>query len=158
LTAIETQVLTLERDPCNSEALHSIFRGFHTIKGLAGFLELWEIQKFAHEVEAVLDRARNSQLTLSGAAIDAVLQSADFLQRWLAHLETTLRNQPSIAPEWDAALFSRIRTLSSSAAGPQPVAEELSAMAAAVANGASHRETRRRPKARVPSGGAKPWR
>jgi two-component system chemotaxis sensor kinase CheA len=135
LTAIEAQVLTLERDPCNSEALHSVFRGFHTIKGLAGFLELWEIQKLAHEVEAVLDRARNFQLTLSGAAIDAILQSADFLQRWLAHLETTLRNQPSTAPEWDQPLLSRIQALSSSATDPHPGTEELSAMASAVAGG-----------------------
>ena len=134
LTAIEGQVLTLERDPCNSEALHSVFRGFHTIKGLAGFLELWEIQKLAHEVEAVLDRARNSQLTLSGAAIDAILQSADFLQRWLAHLETELHNRPSTPPAWDEALLSRIRALSSCPAGPQPAPEELAAMASAVAS------------------------
>jgi two-component system chemotaxis sensor kinase CheA len=135
LTAIEAQVLTLERDPTDREALHSIFRGFHTIKGLAGFLELWEIQKLAHEVETVLDRARTAQLTLSGAAIDAVLQSADFLQRWLAHLETELHNKPSTAPEWDEALLSRIRALSSFPAGPQGAPEELSAMASAVASG-----------------------
>jgi two-component system chemotaxis sensor kinase CheA len=70
LAKIEAQVLTLERDPCNSESLHSVFRSFHTIKGLAGFLELWEIQKLAHEVETVLDKARNSQLTITPASID----------------------------------------------------------------------------------------
>ena len=155
LTAIEAQVLTLERDPCNSEALHSVFRGFHTIKGLAGFLELWDVQKLSHEVEAILDRARNFQLTLSGAAIDAILQSADHLQRWLAHLETALKNQPSTPPEWDEALFSRVRALSSSptaqASAPKPAPEPapepaaksapeslpegLSSMASAVAAG-----------------------
>ncbi len=135
LTAIEAQVLTLERDPCDSEALHSIFRGFHTIKGLAGFLELWEIQKLSHEVETVLDQARTSQLTLSEAAIEAILQSADYLQRWLAHLETELQNRPSTAPEWDEALLSRIRALSSSPVGPPPAPEDLSALASAVASG-----------------------
>ena len=40
LTTIEPQLLTLEQDPANAEAIHAIFRGFHTIKGLAGFLEL----------------------------------------------------------------------------------------------------------------------
>ena len=123
LTAIEAQVLTLERDPRDSEALHSVFRGFHTIKGLAGFLELWDVQKLSHEVEAILDRARNFQLTLSGAAIDAILQSADHLQRWLAHLETALKNQPSTPPEWDEALFSRVRALSSSPTAPEPARE-----------------------------------
>ena len=135
LTAIEAQVLTLERDPCDSEALNSIFRGFHTIKGLAGFLELWEIQKLSHEVETVLDRARTSQLTLSAAAIEAILLSADYLQRWLVHLETELQNRPSTAPAWDEALLSRIRALSSSPEGPPPSPEDLSAMASAVAGG-----------------------
>jgi two-component system chemotaxis sensor kinase CheA len=135
LTAIEAQVLTLERDPCDSEALNSIFRGFHTIKGLAGFLELWEIQKLSHEVETVLDRARTSQLTLSDAAIEAILQSADYLQRWLAHLETELQNRPSTAPDWDEALLSRIRALSSSPVGPPPASEDLSALASAVKSG-----------------------
>jgi len=123
LTAIEAQVLTLEQDPCNSEALHSVFRGFHTIKGLAGFLELWDVQKLSHEVEAILDRARNFQLTLSGAAIDAILQSADHLQRWLAYLEAGLQNRPSSAPEWDEALFSRVRALSSTPDKPESATE-----------------------------------
>ena len=68
LTSIEAQVLTIERDPSDSEALNAVFRGFHTIKGLAGFLELWEVQRLAHEVETVLDRARNAQLTITPAA------------------------------------------------------------------------------------------
>jgi two-component system chemotaxis sensor kinase CheA len=51
LASLEAQVLTLERDAANSEALHSVFRSFHTMKGLAGFLELSEFQKLAHEVE-----------------------------------------------------------------------------------------------------------
>src|SRR5262249_18566855 len=55
LAAVESQVLQLEREPHDAEALNAVFRGFHTIKGLAGFLELWEVQKVAHETEAVLD-------------------------------------------------------------------------------------------------------
>ena len=49
----------LARDPGNLEAINTIFRGFHTIKGLAGFLEFLPIQRFAHEVETLLDLARN---------------------------------------------------------------------------------------------------
>jgi two-component system chemotaxis sensor kinase CheA len=135
LTAIEAQVLTLERDPCNSEALNSVFRGYHTIKGLAGFLELWDIQKFSHEVEAILDRARNFQLKLSSTAIDVILQSADYLQRWLAHLETLLHNQPSAPPEWNAALFARIQGISELPSGTEPAADQLSSLASAISGG-----------------------
>ena len=112
LAGIEAQTLTLERDPCNADALNSVFRGFHTIKGLAGFLELWEVQELAHEVETVLDRARNSQLTITPAAIDVILQSADYLRRWLSHLEAQLQSRPSEAPAKDEALLARIRALS----------------------------------------------
>jgi len=126
LAGIEAQVLTIERDPHNAEALNSVFRGFHTIKGLAGFLELWEVQELAHEVEAVLDRARNSQLTITPEAIDAILQGADYLRRWLSHLESQLHSQPSEAPGKDQALLARIRTLS----GPSGAIQSTDGIAA----------------------------
>jgi two-component system chemotaxis sensor kinase CheA len=127
LANVETQVLTLEREPTNSESLNAVFRGFHTIKGLAGFLELWEIQKLAHEVETVLDRARNSQWTITGNAIDVILESADHLRHWLAHLESVLQLRPSDPPRPDEALLSRIVLLSS-----EPDAPGLDALATAV--------------------------
>uniref|UniRef100_Q01VJ7 Chemotaxis protein CheA n=1 Tax=Solibacter usitatus (strain Ellin6076) TaxID=234267 RepID=Q01VJ7_SOLUE len=129
LANVETQVLTLEREPTNSESLNAVFRGFHTIKGLAGFLELWEIQKLAHEVETVLDRARNSQWTITGNAIDVILESADYLRRWLAHLESVLQHRASDPPQRDEALLSRIVLLSSE---PDAGAPGLDALAMAV--------------------------
>jgi len=113
LVNIESQVLTLEREPTDSEALNAVFRGFHTIKGLAGFLELWEVQKLAHEVETVLDRARNSQWTINPAGIDVILESADYLRRWLVHMEAVLHQETSEAPARDEVLLSRITRLSS---------------------------------------------
>jgi len=117
---IETQVLTLERDPHGAEALNAVFRGFHTIKGLAGFLELWDIQKVAHEVETVLDHARNSELTVTPAAIDVILESADDLRRRLAHVESGLKEDPSEAPGRNEALLGRIVALY---AGPAAVTQ-----------------------------------
>ena len=134
LASLEAQVLTIERDPRNSEALHSVFRSFHTLKGLAGFLELWEIQKLAHEVETVLDQARNFQLTITPAAIDVILESADYLRRWLSHLELILQNQPSSAPARDENLLQRVAGLLS--APPSPAASPgLAELASAVEAG-----------------------
>jgi len=115
LAAIESQLLTLEREPHDGEALNAIFRGFHTIKGLAGFLELWDVQKLAHEVETVLDRARNLELTITTPAIDAILQSADHLRRWVTHLEALLQGRPSEAPAANASLVETIRSLGATA-------------------------------------------
>jgi two-component system, chemotaxis family, sensor kinase CheA len=108
LASLEAELLVLERDPASAEALHAIFRSFHTIKGLAGFLELWEVQKVAHEVETVLDQARNLKFTVTSEAIDVILLSADYLKRWLAHLESVLHSQPSRAPESDPNLLVRV--------------------------------------------------
>jgi two-component system chemotaxis sensor kinase CheA len=118
LARIETQVLAVERDPCDSEALNSIFRGFHTMKGLAGFLELWDVQKLAHEVEAVLDRARNFEIKITPTAIDVILESADHLRRWMAHLEAALQQQATDAPRQDSALLARIRALTAAPDSP----------------------------------------
>jgi two-component system chemotaxis sensor kinase CheA len=134
LATVETQVLTLERDPCDTEALNAVFRGFHTIKGLAGFLELWEVQKLAHEIETVLDRARSSQSTITPAAIDVVLEGADYLGRWLSHLESTLGKRPSEPPQRDESLLARIQALSAGAE-PERAGQDLAALATAAGAG-----------------------
>jgi two-component system chemotaxis sensor kinase CheA len=133
LAAIEAQVLRLERDACDSEAINAAFRGFHSIKGLAGFLELGEIQKLSHEVEAVLDRARNGQLAVTPPAIDVILASADHLVRWLAHLEARLDGRESSAPDTNEALFIRIAALQDdTAAAPSPLTAGMEALSAAL--------------------------
>jgi two-component system chemotaxis sensor kinase CheA len=126
LADIEAQTLTLEKDPSDSEALHAAFRGFHSIKGLAGFLELGIVQETAHEVEAVLDRARDGQLTITPETIDVILQAADHLQRWTAHVEKQLAQQASQAPVRDEALLARIRSLYEA----EPASEECADLAA----------------------------
>jgi two-component system chemotaxis sensor kinase CheA len=142
LASLEAQILTLERDPDNSEALHSVFRSFHTMKGLAGFLELGEVQKLAHEVETILDKARNSQLKITPATIDVVLESADYLRRWLAHLESVLQNHASVAPARDQALLNKVLRLSTDSAAPNPESvQDLAGLAAAVGNGGERTPT-----------------
>jgi two-component system chemotaxis sensor kinase CheA len=133
LATIESQILTLEGDPSGaSEALNAIFRGFHTIKGLAGFLELWDVQKLAHETETVLDRARSSEWVLTPDAFDVILESADYLRRWLTHLESGMQGQPSDQPPPNEPLIGRIRALTTDSPETGQPAVELAHLAAAV--------------------------
>lgn len=111
LAAIETQLLALEQYPRNPEAVNTIFRGFHTMKGLAGFLEFGPIQSFAHEVETLLDLARNAKLIVDSALIDIILQSADYMRQALAAVENG-----TAMPE-AAALIARIRERIANPAG-----------------------------------------
>jgi len=132
LAAIEAQLLTLERDPSNRKTLHSILRGFHTIKDQAGFLELREVQILAHETEALLDRARDSEWTLDATAIDAILDSADHLRRWLSHTDAELRHRPSQAPPANEPLLVRLHALKQVPAPPEPPTVDLAHLASAV--------------------------
>src|SRR5471030_25882 len=106
LAAIEAQLLALEQDPRNTEAINTIFRGFHTIKGLAGFLEFPAIQRFAHEVETLLDLARNSKLPVDSVLVDIILQSADHMTQCLLGVEAGAEPTSDAAP-----LVARIRKM-----------------------------------------------
>ncbi len=110
LAIIESQILVLERDPTAAEPLNSAFRGFHTIKGLAGFLDLSDIREVSHEVETLLDRARNQELLLTPVIIDVVLESADYLKRAVAWVQAGLNGKAGEAPEF-ARLLDRVRVV-----------------------------------------------
>ncbi len=101
LATIESQILILEQDPTAADPLHAAFRGFHTIKGLAGFLDLGDIRAVSHEVETLLDRARNQQLLLTPAIIDVVLESADYLKRAIAWVQGGLQGTAGATPPFD---------------------------------------------------------
>jgi two-component system chemotaxis sensor kinase CheA len=90
LQQIEAALLALDHEPENPEALNSIFRSFHTIKGNAGFLGLVPMHTLAHEVESLLDLARNRQLTLNAAIITEILGSRDALQALAQQVGTAL--------------------------------------------------------------------
>ncbi len=88
LTTIEQRLLTLEREPNDADAINSVFRGFHTIKGLAGFLEFASIQEVAHEVETALNLVREGKLAITPSVIDVVLESVDHLSRAITAVES----------------------------------------------------------------------
>jgi two-component system chemotaxis sensor kinase CheA len=81
LTDADSRLLELEKNPHQNEALNALFRSFHTIKGLAGFLNLDDLQNTAHAAEDLLDCARGKKIELRGPAIDLIFQSSDVLKQ-----------------------------------------------------------------------------
>ena len=122
LASIETRLLTLEQNPTDAEAMHAAFRGFHTIKGLAGFLELNTIREVAHQVETALDQARNGELAITPPVIDVVLQSGDFLKEAVALVEEALATGAAAAFRDPSALLRSVAALTSA---PVPPASAL---------------------------------
>lgn len=99
LLAVERHLLALDQGSQSDEALQAIFRGFHTIKGLAGFLGLAAIQEVAHEVETVLDLARNRQLAMTPAHIDVILATKDHLSVWINEIEDAVGGKTPTCPD-----------------------------------------------------------
>ncbi len=89
LETIEMQVLSLETDAGNMEIIHGVFREFHTIKGLAGFVNQELVRTIAHQTETLLDECRKGQLRINKKIIDLILASTDFIKKICDSLDLT---------------------------------------------------------------------
>lgn len=122
LQNIEQGVLVLEDDPHDAETLDSIFRAFHTFKGGSGFLNLAAIQTLAHELESLLDLARQRKLVLSPPVIDLILEGGDTLKRFTNEIGRRLAGDapagPIVVPT--LSLLGRIRAGLGGGAATEP--------------------------------------
>ncbi|MBW8034584.1 MAG: hypothetical protein FVQ79_02680 [Planctomycetes bacterium] len=111
----ETALLELEAKPDDNEVINQIFRAFHTIKGMAGFLNLTEIGSLAHSAENLLDLARNGKLALTGKNTDVIFESIDLLKKMIAALKQAVENGNPI--HQDQSLPALLMKLEASAQG-----------------------------------------
>ncbi|MFH1716323.1 MAG: chemotaxis protein CheA [Planctomycetota bacterium] len=110
IESAEAGLLDLESKPDDSEVLNQIFRAFHTIKGMAGFLNLSEIGSLAHSAENLLDNARKGELVLAGTNSDAVFESIDMLKRMIAGLKESVESgEPVPAQEGLPNLLAKLK-------------------------------------------------
>ncbi|MDC5822758.1 chemotaxis protein CheA [Vibrio europaeus] len=77
LELLSEQLVELENNPEDKDLLNAIFRGFHTVKGGAGFLALTELVDTCHGAENVFDILRNGQRSVSAGLMDTMLQALD---------------------------------------------------------------------------------
>lgn len=99
LDEVDVQLLALESGAIDPDGINAIFRAFHTIKGVAGFLELTAVQSLAHEVETLLDQVRKDELALDGAVLDVVFDANDAMKRMVDAVAQALNEGCPIPPE-----------------------------------------------------------
>ncbi len=92
---IEINILNLEQNPDDKECINAVFRPFHSIKGVSSFLDLTEVRDIAHELETLLDRARNGEISVDSQIIDIVLEGADTLKVMIGSLNEVLEGDRS---------------------------------------------------------------
>lgn len=109
---IEVNILNLEQNPEDMDCINAIFRPFHSIKGVAGFLNLGKIRDLAHNLENLLDKARNNELRVAPPLIDVILDGADALKALILRLKDEIEGQPPAPLQIDlAALLQRIQVV-----------------------------------------------
>lgn len=96
LDRLGEQLVSLEQAPQDSDQLNAVFRGYHTLKGGAGFLGVTAMVELCHAAEEALGAARAGQAVLQAHHFDAAQQSLDYLQSMLDAVSSG--TEPGYAP------------------------------------------------------------
>ena len=127
LELLSEQLVELENNPEDADLLNAIFRGFHTVKGGAGFLSMTELVDACHGAENIFDVLRQGQRSVTPELMDVILQALDTINEMFAHIQN--RAQPDPA---DPQLLAELHRLSqpesedeapAASPDPEPVAE-----------------------------------
>jgi len=90
MDTIEVALLDVEANPTDLGKLNELFRPFHTIKGIAGFLDLRDINRLTHEIETILDLGRKGERRITPAIVDLIFAGVDALKAQLAAIRQYL--------------------------------------------------------------------
>ncbi|HCI53346.1 MAG TPA: chemotaxis protein CheA [Gallionella sp.] len=96
LSDVDSKLMELEKRPNDSNLLNEVFRGFHTIKGGAGFLNATELVTLCHLTENLFDKLRNRELILSAELMDVIFAATAEVKKMFGALQQS--QQPQGAP------------------------------------------------------------
>jgi len=119
LELLQEQLVALENNPDDSDLLNAIFRGFHTIKGGAGFLSLNPMVNVCHEAENTFDLLRTGKRSVNAELMDIILQAVDAIDTMF---DQTQQGQPQNPA--DPVLLDKLKLLSSGAPLPSEMTVE----------------------------------
>ena len=104
LSGVDNKLVDLERAPGDKGLLNDIFRGFHTIKGGAGFLNAAELVSLCHLTENLFDKLRNGELEITPEVMDVILFSTAAVRDMFDSLEQGVQPAPA-----DPSLMDKLR-------------------------------------------------
>jgi two-component system chemotaxis sensor kinase CheA len=97
LSGVDNKLVELEQNPQDKGLLNDIFRGFHTIKGGAGFLAATELVTLCHLTENLFDRLRNGEIKITAEAMDVILDATGVVRDMFHSLEQGVQPKPADA-------------------------------------------------------------
>lgn len=110
LEDVDSKLVELEQSPEDADLLATVFRGFHTIKGGAGFLEATHLVELCHKTENLFDLLRSKKLVLDAEMMDSIMAATGEVHRMFGEMRNG--HQPGAAPQelleaLDAAIEGR---------------------------------------------------
>lgn len=117
LELLSEQLVELESRPDDMNLLNAIFRGFHTVKGGAGFLQLNELVECCHIAENVFDILRKGERRVDSELMDVVLEALDAVNSMF----TEVRERTDLTPATPELLAALARLAEPAGAEPAPV-------------------------------------
>ena len=133
LADVDNKLVELEKRPNDKALLNDIFRGFHTIKGGAGFLNVNELVELCHRTENLFDKLRTAELTLTPEIMDVIMLSTGVVRDMfgsLSQAQLPRATDPALLQALDAVLSGNVEAM------PALVAKAEPALRAAPAPGA----------------------
>jgi chemotaxis protein histidine kinase CheA len=121
LDRLDRELVGLEKNPRDQDALASVFRTIHTIKGTCGFLGFGKLEEVAHVGESLLTRLRDGQLSLNAEITTALLAMVDAVRQMLKEIDATGADGELEYPELRGAL-TRLQVPAAASAAPAPPA------------------------------------
>ena len=97
LSDVDNKLVDLEKDPGDRRLLNDIFRGFHTIKGGAGFLNATELVTLCHLTENLFDKLRNAEMVLTPELMDTIMGATQSVRAMFGELSQAVQPKPAHA-------------------------------------------------------------
>ncbi|WP_205202015.1 chemotaxis protein CheA [Azonexus hydrophilus] len=120
LSDVDNKLVELEKTPEDTGLLNDIFRGFHTVKGGAGFLNASELVTLCHLTENLFDRLRNGELELTSELMDVIMDATRGVRDMFGELGQGVQPQPADAHIINALKAALSGEVVAAAPAPEP--------------------------------------
>ena len=89
IQVLSDQIMVLEKEPDNSDAIAEIFRSGHSLKGMAGTMGFKRMQRLTHDMENVFSAVREGKMKVNDSLVDTLFRGLDAIQEYLDLIQET---------------------------------------------------------------------
>lgn len=139
IQSLSDQMMTLEQEPDNQDAINEIFRAAHSLKGMAGTMGYKRLQRLTHDMEDVFSAVRSGQMKVKSNLMDVLFQALDAIEGYVDTIQNTSdegdNDNEGIIKELNSILQEGTgQSVSEPAGNPEPAAPKAAEKAETAEN------------------------